>query len=339
MMPAAALALLIVDSGDYTRSLLTEHLSQLQDCTLHAHRGWDEVATERLEASAGVLVLNHHVNDVPPYPHLQRIKQQSPSSLRVVICSPGAVRRELERCNSAHACIDMIFDKPIDLANLSAYLRERMASLLKQQTLNQQHLDLLRFLPTAALRRIFADPVPGKAELFDMTVMFTDIRDSTRLIVRESARSYFARLNHLLASQASLIRLYEGMVVKTTGDGLLAVFEGAARCHMAMRCANAIQCSEEARQTPVGIGVSDGLVLTGILGTAEHLHFDVIGAHVHLAARLCSQAAAGEILATHDVAGKARLSQASVPARDTIVVRGFDEPVPCIHIHTQGVMP
>ncbi|MGZ8257371.1 MAG: adenylate/guanylate cyclase domain-containing protein [Gallionella sp.] len=326
------LEMLIFDSSAYTRSLLTERLARIEHCSLYVYQSWSELERTTLQAQAGIVLLNHHVSDASPVAFLQQIKQQFPSSLVVVICSPGAPRRALEALHTEHPCIDRLFDKPIDLEQLSEFLSERVAALRAHKKLNHEHLNLLRFLPTGALRRIFAQPTPGSAELFDMTVMFTDIRDSTQLIVRESARSYFANLNRVLASQAELIRRYEGMVVKTTGDGLLAVFEGAARCHLALKCASAIQHSAEARSTPVGIGISDGLVLTGILGSAEHFHFDVIGAQVHLAARLCSKAAAGEILATHDVATKARFDFESQPMQDQLSVRGFSEAVPCIHI-------
>lgn len=334
MVNPSHIALLIVDSSAYTRSLLMGHLAGLENCSLQEYHAWADVPLEVLQDNAAVLVLNHHVNDPPPFDFLQQVKQSSPNSLVIVISSPGASHRAFEVCKSTHACIDRLFDKPIDLEQLSQYLHERIEVLLMQQQLNTEHLNLLRFLPTAALQRIFSQPAPGHAELFDMTVMFTDIRDSTQLIVRESARNYFFNLNRVLASQAQLIRRYEGMVVKTTGDGLLAVFEGAARCHLALKCALEIQRSAESQTTPVGIGLSDGLVLTGILGTPEHLHFDVIGAHVHLAARLCGIAAAGEVLATRDVAAKARFEFDAHPMQDAIVVRGFDEAVPCIHIRT-----
>ena len=332
MDTAPNLEMLIFDSSAYTRSLLMERLARIEHCVLHAHESWANIPLKKCLVNAGVVLLNHHVNDTPPFEFLQQIKHELPHSLVLVICSPGAPHRTLEALNKTHACIDIIFDKPIDLEQLSQFLSERIASLRQQQKLTNEHLNLLRFLPTGALRRIFAQPTPGSAELFDMTVMFTDIRDSTQLIMQETARSYFAKLNHVLASQAELIRRYDGMVVKTTGDGLLAVFEGAARCHLALKCATAIQHSAEAYATPVGIGVSDGLVLTGILGTAEHFHFDVIGAHVHLAARLCSLAAAGEILVTQDVASKARFDFEARPLQDSIEVRGFNEAVPCIHI-------
>ena len=326
------LDVLIFDSSAYTRSLLLERLACLADCSIHAYEAWVDKPLDQLLANASVVILNHHVNDTPPFDFLQHIKRALPDSLVVVISSPGAPHRALEALHTQQSCIDRLFDKPIDLEQLSAFLSERIAAQRQQKKLNYEHLNLLRFLPTGALRRIFAQPTPGSAELFDMTVMFTDIRDSTQLIVRESARAYFANLNRVLASQAELIRRYDGMVVKTTGDGLLAVFEGAARCHLALKCASAIQQSVEAKSTPVGIGISDGLVLTGILGTAEHFHFDVIGAHVHLAARLCSKAAGGEILATQDVASKARFIFESHPLQDALTVRGFNETVPCIHI-------
>ncbi len=330
----ADLEIAIFDSSAYTRSLLLERLARIEHCSLHAHEAWLDKPLDKLLANASVVILNHHVNDTPPVDFLPHIKRLLPHCLVVVVTSPGAPRRALEALHTQQPCIDRLFDKPIDLAQLSEFLSERVTALRQQKKLNHEHLNLLRFLPTGALRRIFAQPAPGSAELFDMTVMFTDIRDSTQLIVRESARAYFANLNRVLASQAELIRRYDGMVVKTTGDGLLAVFEGAARCHLALKCASAIQQSSEAKSTPVGIGISDGLVLTGILGTAEHFHFDVIGAHVHLAARLCSLAAAGEILATQDVASKARFAFESLPLPDALTVRGFNEAVPCIHITT-----
>ncbi len=334
MDPKHGLEVLIFDSSAYTRSLLLEHLARLSDCSLYAHESWQAWDDTRLNAKTAILVLNHHVNDAPPFEFLQLFKRTLPHSHVVVISSPGAPRKALEVLQREYGCIDEIFDKPIDLDKFSQVLTERIISIRKRQELSHQHLNLLRFLPTGALRRIFAQPTPGSAELLEMTVMFTDIRDSTQLIVKESARSYFAKLNEILASQAQLIRQYDGMVVKTTGDGLLAVFEGAARCHLALKSAMAIQQSAQAKINPVGIGISDGLVLTGILGTTDHFHFDVIGAHVHLAARLCGKAGQGEILATHDVVSKARFEFASHPLHEAVAVRGFDTPVACLHIQS-----
>ena len=332
MLPG--MEIFIFDSSSYTRSLLAEHLARLDDCSQHAHESWESWDASRIKTKAAIVILNYHANDAMPFDFLQQLKRASPESLVVVISSPGKPHKAFEALQQEHRCIGMIFDKPIDLDRFSRFLIGRIEAMRKERDLNHQHLNLLRFLPTGALRRIFAQPEPGSAKLFEMTVMFTDIRDSTALIMRESARNYFAKLNAILASQARLIRSFDGMVVKTTGDGLLAVFEGAARCHLSLKCALAIQQSAPAKNTPVGIGISDGLVLTGILGTAEHFHFDVIGSHVHLAARLCAKATQGEILATRDVADKARFTFQPRPHDEAVMVRGFDSPVSCLHIHS-----
>ncbi|MGB8517794.1 MAG: adenylate/guanylate cyclase domain-containing protein [Gallionella sp.] len=334
MNAAPSTEILIFDSSAYTRSLLVEQLVRLSDCALYAHESWQTFDTAHINARTAIVMLNHHVSDTPPFDFLQRIKRALPDSLVVVISSPGKPHKALEALQNQQPCIDMIFDKPIDLDKINQFLTERIAAIKKQRDLNQQHLNLLRFLPTGALRRIFAKPEPGSAELFEMTVMFTDIRDSTQLILRESARNYFAKLNGILASQAQLIRSFDGMVVKTTGDGLLAVFEGAARCHLSLKCALSIQQSAQSKNTPVGIGISDGLVLTGILGTEEHFHFDVIGSHVHLAARLCAKAGQGEIVATRDVVEKARFAFQSQPNDEAVIVRGFDAPIACLNIQS-----
>src|SRR5487761_2470365 len=334
MNAAPSMEILIFDSSAYTRSLLVEQLARLSDCALYAHESWQTFDTAHINARTAIVMLNHHVSDTPPFDFLQRIKRALPDSLVVVISSPGKPHKALEALQNQQPCIDMIFDKPIDLDKINQFLTERIAAIKKQRDLNHQHLNLLRFLPTGALRRIFAKPEPGSAELFEMTVMFTDIRDSTQLILRESARNYFAKLNGILASQAQLIRSFDGMVVKTTGDGLLAVFEGAARCHLSLKCALSIQQSAQSKNTPVGIGISDGLVLTGILGTEEHFHFDVIGSHVRLAARLCAKAGQGEIVATRDVVEKARFAFQSQPNDEAVIVRGFDAPIACLNIQS-----
>ncbi len=326
--------IIIVDSSAYTRSLLVERLARLAGCCLHVHENLALFEDAPLPGTCAVLLLNHHATDTPPFEFVARLQQQYPALHVLVIASPGIEKKALEPLRLAGK-IHGLIEKPIDLDALAQQIEAEVARQNESRALNTEYLNLLRFLPTGGLRRIFKQPEPGHAELFDMTVMFTDIRDSSRQIMESSAQDYFAQLNHILGDQARLIRAYDGMVVKTTGDGLLAVFEGAARCHLALKCAHAVLASPRIEQTEIGIGLSDGLVLTGILGTHEHLHFDVIGVPVHVAARLCSLAQGGEILATQDAAARAHFDFVSTPITEAINVRGFALPVVCAHIQTE----
>jgi class 3 adenylate cyclase len=77
---------------------------------------------------------------------------------------------------------------------------------------------------------------------------------------------------------------YRGRLIKNTGDGILAVFDGPAR---AIRCAMAL--CEEADQ--MGIELRTGLHT----GEIELMRDDVGGMAVHLAARVMGKAGAGEV--------------------------------------------
>lgn len=322
----------VCDGNDYTRALLLERIAGIAGCMPETHASMASVNPHGFGASDSILVLNHQAHQPEPFALILEVKQYAPDTPVIIITSPAAPLRSMKAFQASSRSVDRIFSKPLDLDEFASDLAARVSQLDAQRTLNDDHLNLLRFLPTGALRRIFANPAAGNAELFEMTVMFTDIRDSSRLIMQQSARTYFAGLNAILAAQARHIRIHDGMVIKTTGDGLLAVFEGAARCHLALKCAAAIQKASLIGGIALGIGLSDGPVLTGILGSTEHLHFDVIGSHVHLAARLCGSALPGEILATAEMANRARIDVGLRTMQESIQVRGFDAPVPCIHI-------
>jgi class 3 adenylate cyclase len=78
---------------------------------------------------------------------------------------------------------------------------------------------------------------------------------------------------------------HRGRKIKSTGDGVLATFDGPAR---GVRCAAAIGESMAA----LGLGVRSGLHT----GEVELLGDDIGGIAVHLAARVAGMAGAGEVL-------------------------------------------
>jgi class 3 adenylate cyclase len=122
------------------------------------------------------------------------------------------------------------------------------------------------------------------------TVLFTDIVNSTRL----AAELGDVRWRELLDEHFRVIRRhldrYAGRQIKTTGDGVLATFDGPAR---AVRCA--IDLSDELRT--LGIGVRAGLH-SGEIELAEN---DVAGLAVHIGARISALAGDGEILVSSTV--------------------------------------
>ncbi len=122
------------------------------------------------------------------------------------------------------------------------------------------------------------------------TVMFTDIVDSTPTAVRlgdERWTDVLQQHNRIVDEE---LRQHRGKKIKTTGDGLLATFDGPAR---GVRCALAICKAVQ----PLGVEVRAGLHS----GEIELLGNDIGGIAVHIGQRVSGLAGAGEVLVSSTV--------------------------------------
>jgi class 3 adenylate cyclase len=122
------------------------------------------------------------------------------------------------------------------------------------------------------------------------TVLFTDVVGSTEKAARVGDR----RWRELLATHDDLVRSelerFRGRAVKSTGDGVLATFDGPGR---AIRCACAIRDSVR----PLGMDVRAGLHT----GEIEVTGADIAGVAVHIGARVNALAGASEVLVSSTV--------------------------------------
>jgi class 3 adenylate cyclase len=122
------------------------------------------------------------------------------------------------------------------------------------------------------------------------TVLFTDIVDSTVTAARLGDRDWKHVLDRHDALAARQLARHGGQLVKTTGDGILATFDGPAR---AVRCARAIGEGARSLDISVRAGVHTGEV--------ERRGDDVAGLGVHLAQRVSSLAAPDQVLVSRTV--------------------------------------
>ena len=117
------------------------------------------------------------------------------------------------------------------------------------------------------------------------TLLFTDLVGSTAMAARlGDARWREVLSDHLETSRVELER-FGGREVKTTGDGMLATFDGPAR---ALHCAAAIRRAANRAELHVRAGVH--------VGEIELVGQDVRGVAVHEAARIMAAAGDDEIL-------------------------------------------
>jgi class 3 adenylate cyclase len=122
------------------------------------------------------------------------------------------------------------------------------------------------------------------------TVLFTDIVASTERAAELGDRRWRQLLTtHDRRARAEIER-FRGRVVKSTGNGVLATFDGPGR---AIRCAQAMRDAVR----PLGIDLRAGLHT----GEIEVLGDDVAGMAVHIGARVSALAGAGEVLVSTTV--------------------------------------
>jgi len=123
-----------------------------------------------------------------------------------------------------------------------------------------------------------------------VTVLFTDIVDSTQHATEMGDRRWRGLIESHNKLMHTEINRFKGRVVKSTGDGFLATFDGPAR---AIRCALAV--SEEARR--LGIEIRAGLHT----GEVDLIDGDIGGITVHTAARVLAEARASEVWTSRTV--------------------------------------
>jgi class 3 adenylate cyclase len=123
------------------------------------------------------------------------------------------------------------------------------------------------------------------------TVLFTDIVDSTTSAATLGDAEWRAKLDEHDRAARRLVEQYRGRLIKTTGDGVLATFDGPGR---AIRCALGMI----AALGRLGLSVRAGLHT----GEIEDRGDDVGGIAIHAAARVMAQAQAREALVSRVVA-------------------------------------
>jgi len=133
-----------------------------------------------------------------------------------------------------------------------------------------------------------------------LTVLFTDICDSTGLAERLGAWRFSKILSRYYQDMTGAVFEQGGLVNKYLGDGLMAVF-GVTRnkpdpeeraVHAALEMLRRLEALSEVEgeKIEVGVGVNTGPAIAGYLGSEDRVEYTVLGDAVNVAQRLQEQA-------------------------------------------------
>jgi class 3 adenylate cyclase len=171
----------------------------------------------------------------------------------------------------------------------------------------QLALDLIEEFLTGTRR-------PAEPSRVLATVLFTDIVASTEQAGRLGDRRWRELLAVHDEAARGVVEEFQGQLIKTTGDGILATFDGPGR---GIRCAAAFR--DELR----GIGLE---IRAGVhTGEVELRDGDVGGIAVHIAARVMAAAGSGEILISRTVRDLVVGATITVEDRGPHALKGIED--------------
>jgi adenylate cyclase len=271
---------------------------------------------------------------------------------------------EQEKVAAIEAGADDFIAKPFDQAELLARVRSLLRIKRYHDTIEAQAAELAAWnqqlerrveAQVAELERVgrmrrFLSPqvadlvVSSGDESFleshrrEITVVFCDLRGFTPFAETAEPEDLMGVLQQYYAALGDLVHRFEGTLDRFTGDGLMAFFndplpcpdapERAVRMAVAMRNRVAALAEEWRRlghDLDFAVGVAQGHATLGRVGYEGRFDYTAIGTVTNLAARLCAQAAPGQILISQRVYAAAEDLVTAEPVGE-VELRGIARP-------------
>lgn len=347
---------LVVDDAAFNRRLLARLLASIGHEALEAEHG--RMALEILRDPAtepvDVILLDIVMPEMDGYETLAALKDDPDlRDLPVIVISGVDELASVVRCIQMGA-VDYLpksVAPEILRARIEASLTGKRLHDLERQTMaeqarllrtiDRQRTELARFLSPQVAALVSSDD--GEAMLAghrrEITAMFCDLRNFTSFSEAAEPEEVLGFLRAYHGVMGPLIVAHEGTLEHFAGDGFMTFFNDpllqpdhaarAVRLAVAMRASFA-ELSAEWRGRgfvlEIGVGIATGYATLGRIGFEGRYDYGAVGHVIIHAARLSSDAAAGEILIaqrTHAAAGGA--IRATLAGERQL--KGFSRPV------------
>jgi class 3 adenylate cyclase len=232
-----------------------------------------------------------------------------------------------------------------ELTELNRTLEARVATQVAQlENLGRLKRFFSPQLAEAILTGGAEDPL--KSHRREITVVFLDLRGFTAFAETAEPEEVMAVLREYHAEMGKLVVAHEGTLERFTGDGMMIFFndpvvvenpsERAVRMAVAMRqrvSELALRWRKLGHDLDFGVGIAQGYATIGAIGFEGRWDYGAIGTVTNLAARLCGEAKAGQILIPSRVAAAVE-SFAETEEVGALTLRGLARPVPTLSVLT-----
>lgn len=262
-----------------------------------------------------IVITDQRMPEMTGVQFLESIIPEYPNTIRMILTGFTDVEAIIKAINTGR--VFRYITKPWDPVELKISID----SGLKMLSLEEERLSLIEKLNHEVLYQkrimeLFQKYVPKnvvddilndqgedpltRGEYRIISVMFADIRQFTSISGELGPDKSVELLNAYFELMTQKIGDYHGSVNKLIGDGILALF-GAPVSHIdnqlnavfaglamidALKEFNDKYRDEIGRDLAIGIGVNTGEVISGNVGTSEHMEYTVIGDTVNTASRI-----------------------------------------------------
>jgi adenylate cyclase len=178
----------------------------------------------------------------------------------------------------------------------------------------------------------------------EVTVVFCDLRGFVAFSETTEPEEVMQVLREYHAALGELIFRFEGTLERFAGDGLMVFFNDPVPCPdpaaRAVRMAAAMRqrvgdlteiWRKRGHQLDFGVGIAQGYATLGKIGFEGRFDYAAIGTVTNLAARLCGEAAGGQILISQRVYAAVEALAVAEPVGE-LSLKGFVKPVPAYSI-------
>jgi len=214
----------------------------------------------------------------------------------------------------------------------NADVAERLA-VIERVAWTDQSVTAAAVTSRQSFRDLFSREILRQGERISvgsMTVVFTDLKNSTRLYREIGDAPAFGRvLSHFDVLKAAVSQ-GGGAVVKTMGDAVMATFTEPIEALRAMRRAQVELARADGGQQPLALKCS--IHQGPCLAISQNEHLDYFGTTVNLCSRLCSLSTGADIVVTGQVLRDAEVAALVADpasrlgtARDAAPLRGMGD--------------
>jgi adenylate cyclase len=245
--------------------------------------------------------------------------------------------------DTAQAQADRLEAQALQLADWNRTLEQRVA----EQLAELERIGRLKRFFSPQLAELIVST--GEEKLLEshrreVTVVFCDLRDFTAFSEITEPEEVMEVLREYHTALGELIFRFEGTLERFAGDGLMVFFNDPVPCPdpaaRAVRMAVAMRqrvgeltgtWRKRGHQLDFGVGIAQGYATLGKIGFEGRFDYAAIGMVTNLAARLCGEAAGGQILISQRVYAAVE-ALAVADQVGELSLKGFVKPVPAYNV-------